>query len=144
MSDVLTCGLSLSLSFLGMKELSSRIILHSRIGIFINLLNFQISVFLFKACFVASAFASLSKALGQNRPPKFRTLGSFGAKASDFDDHNILFNAALYTVLSDNLKLRLSLTTAHDSQPPKNLAANPIIDVEKTDTEYSVSFVYEL
>lgn len=64
-------------------------------------------------------------------------------KASEFDDYNILWNTSLISKLSTNLKLKLAFVISHDSEPPKNPKANPPIDVESTDSEYSVSIIYE-
>ncbi|MDX1694189.1 MAG: DUF481 domain-containing protein, partial [Ketobacteraceae bacterium] len=64
-------------------------------------------------------------------------------RASEFDDFNILWNTSLFTQLSDRLKLQLALNVTHDSEPPENPDAEPPVDVDQTDAEYSVSIVYE-
>lgn len=69
--------------------------------------------------------------------------GYYQPRASDFKDFTILLNTSLYAKLSEQLKLQLSLNVTHDSQPPSNNEADPVIDVEHTDTEYSLSLVYE-
>ncbi len=64
-------------------------------------------------------------------------------RASEFEDFNILWNTSLFTKLGENLKLRLAFNASHDSEPPKNPDADPAIDVDSTDVEYSVSVIYE-
>ncbi|PIE42665.1 MAG: hypothetical protein CSA49_00025 [Gammaproteobacteria bacterium] len=59
------------------------------------------------------------------------------------DDYNILLNGSLLTRLNEQLKLKLAVNVTYDSEPPRNLATTPVIDVKSTDTEYSVSFVYQ-
>ena len=64
-------------------------------------------------------------------------------KASDFDDYNVLWNTSLITNLSESLKLKLAFNISHDSLPPENPAAEPPIDIDSTDAEYSASITYE-
>lgn len=64
-------------------------------------------------------------------------------RASDFGDYNILWNTALSAKLSEQLALKLSFNATHDSEPPSNNEAEPPVDVDKTDLEYSLSVVYD-
>lgn len=64
-------------------------------------------------------------------------------RISDFSDYHVLLNTALLAKLSEQLKLKVALQVGHDSEPAQNLEADPVIDVESTDTEYSVSLVYD-
>lgn len=64
-------------------------------------------------------------------------------KASEFDDYNVLWNTSLISKLNNSLKLKLAFNISHDSEAPKNPEADPPVDIDSTDAEYSVSILYE-
>ena len=60
----------------------------------------------------------------------------------DFSDFRTLLDAALSVKLTDQLDLKVHYKVTHDSEPAKNLDADPPIDNKKTNTEYTTSLVY--
>ena len=63
--------------------------------------------------------------------------------SDNFDDVRVLFTFSLDVKMTDSLKLSVGYQAKHDSQPAKNLAADPIIDNNKTNTEYSTTLSYQ-
>lgn len=61
----------------------------------------------------------------------------------NFDDYRILFETGLGVRLTDALQIKLLYRLRHNSHPPQNLLASPVIDLHRTNTEYSTAFVYE-
>jgi putative salt-induced outer membrane protein YdiY len=59
------------------------------------------------------------------------------------DDYRMLFDTGLRVRLTGSLHLRLSYNLRHDSDPPRNLLASPVIDRAKTNSQYLTSFRYE-
>lgn len=61
----------------------------------------------------------------------------------DSDDYRVLFDTGLTVRLTGALQLRVSYNLSHNSQPPRNLAADPAIDRAETNTSYATTFLYE-
>ncbi len=61
----------------------------------------------------------------------------------DFDNYRVLFDTGLTVRLTGSLQLRVSYNLNHNSHPPRNLAADPVIDRAQTNTQYSTTFLYE-
>lgn len=61
----------------------------------------------------------------------------------DADNHRALLDTGLLVRLNGSLSLRLAYNLRHNSEPPRNLLANPVIDREKTNTQYTTSLRYE-
>lgn len=66
----------------------------------------------------------------------------FQPELNDWDDIRVLFNLGLTVKLTQTLDLQLAYKASHNSQPAQNLDAVPVIDNDKTNTEYSTSLVY--
>ncbi|MEE2732375.1 MAG: DUF481 domain-containing protein [Pseudomonadota bacterium] len=60
----------------------------------------------------------------------------------DFGDFRTLLDAALSVSLTDKLDLKIYYKVEHDSEPARNLDADPPIDAYETNTEYETSLVY--
>ncbi len=60
----------------------------------------------------------------------------------DFSDFRTLLDAALSIKLTDSLDLKVHYNVEHDSEPARNLDADPPIDNYETNTEYETSLVY--
>jgi len=60
----------------------------------------------------------------------------------DFGDFRTLMDAALSVKLTDTLDLKVHYKVTHDSEPAKNLDADPPIDNYETNTEYQTTLVY--
>ncbi len=61
----------------------------------------------------------------------------------DADNHRALLDTGLKVRLNGHLSLRLAYNLRHNSEPPQNLLATPVIDREKTNTQYTTSLRYE-
>jgi putative salt-induced outer membrane protein YdiY len=67
----------------------------------------------------------------------------FQPDLSDQSDYRMLFDTGLRVRLTGSLHLRLSYNLRHDSDPPRNLLATPVIDRQKTNSQYLTAFLYE-
>lgn len=66
----------------------------------------------------------------------------FQPSTDDFGDFRSLMDAALSVKLTDTLDLKIHYKVTHDSEPAKNLDADPPIDNHETNTEYKTTLVY--
>ncbi|MBA54009.1 MAG: hypothetical protein CMK89_06090 [Pseudomonadales bacterium] len=60
----------------------------------------------------------------------------------DFGNFRTLLDAALSVRITDQLDLKVHYKVEHDSEPARNLDADPPIDNYETNTEYKTSLVY--
>lgn len=72
----------------------------------------------------------------------FSATAYFQPIADDFGDFRTLLDAALSVRLTDQLDLKVHYKVEHDSEPARNLDADPPIDNYETNTEYKTSLVY--
>jgi putative salt-induced outer membrane protein YdiY len=61
----------------------------------------------------------------------------------DAEDYRALLDAGLRVRLTGSLHLRVSYNLRHNSSPPRNLLADPVVDRAKTNRHYLTSFMYE-
>ena len=61
----------------------------------------------------------------------------------NFDDYRTLLDTGFVVRLTGSLRMRVSYNLRHDSAPPRNLLAVPVIDREKTNSQYITAFMYE-
>lgn len=61
----------------------------------------------------------------------------------DADNYRALLDTGLLVRLNGHLSLRLAYNLRHNSEPPQNLLATPVIDREKTNSQYTTSLRYE-
>ncbi|MFN3714179.1 MAG: YdiY family protein [Alcanivoracaceae bacterium] len=59
------------------------------------------------------------------------------------DDYRALLDTGFVVRLTGSLRMRVSYNLRHDSEPPQNLLATPVIDREKTNSQYVTAFMYE-
>lgn len=67
----------------------------------------------------------------------------FQPDVDDFDDYRALLDSGFIVRLTGSLRMKVSYNLRHDSLPPKNLLATPVIDRAKTNGQYVTSFLYE-
>ncbi|MEE4250283.1 MAG: DUF481 domain-containing protein [Alcanivoracaceae bacterium] len=61
----------------------------------------------------------------------------------DFDDYRTLVDTGFVVRLTGSLRMKVSYNLRHDSEPPRNLLAVPVVDREKSNSQYITSFMYE-
>ncbi|MDF1629451.1 MAG: DUF481 domain-containing protein [Alcanivoracaceae bacterium] len=61
----------------------------------------------------------------------------------NFKDYRTLVDTGFVVRLTGSLRMKVSYNLRHDSEPPRNLLAVPVIDREKTNSQYVTTFMYE-
>lgn len=67
----------------------------------------------------------------------------FQPSLSDKDDYRVLLDTGLNVQIIGGLSLRVNYNLKYDGAPPKNLAAQPPVDLRRTNSQYSTSFIYQ-
>lgn len=62
---------------------------------------------------------------------------------SDKDDYRVLVDTGLSVRIIGGLSLRLNYNLKHDSDPPRNLDAQPPVDLRRTNSQYTTTFIYQ-
>lgn len=78
-----------------------------------------------------------------NEQVNWYTTVYYQPSVDDMDNYRVLFDAGLTVRLTGALQLRVSYNLNHNSHPPRNLEADPVVDRAKTNTQYSTTFLYE-